>query len=450
MFSVAVEAAFPQCAIIRLGDWYIEHNREQLASLQDASLYDSYGIWCGKLVAGSRAEGLAIEMEWGHPEVDEDIMELYGGPLGVHVPQGHQPPGRAVLRYIPEGCPAAYCKIEVTDVPALTRIQVGLNGECLNESCVHNSEGVDWLKTFDFLIQLLAHCSRTIGPAGQRHDGTSEDVPTLVCSSHHPDMDQNFDQRPRQGWPSTEQLEAIKQLRMVLVLTGYKLSLLDEIQLQARLSWSPSEMVLLIDLPQNIRQVYIAVKYVFKYFMTTRQDPNITLCGRSKVGSYHLKTVFLHHLERKPPSIIRSQLDLMIGLLHDLDGYLQAGNLPHYFLPDSNLLSTVGSEERHTAHDVIRNILSDPLRAILTCPTDPEHIYGKVKNHKLVAAFCQVSSNPTCLRSRGDLLQLLGCLDETRRERYREQQETDNRFKVSGRPQLRGLVDMLCQQIQQH
>ena len=148
--------------------------------------------------------------------------------------------------------------------------------------------------------------------------------------------------------------------------------------------------------------------------------------------------------------MVRSQLDFMFGLLSDLDGYLKAGNLPHYFLPDCNLLVTVGPGELHTARNVITRIMSHPIRAILKCPTDVQDIYGGVRSDALVAAFQQVSSNPTCARSRSVLLQLLSQLDVKRRQRYQQQREEDDTVththsKVSGRPELAGLVDMLKQ-----
>ena len=454
MFSVAVEAAFPQCAIIRLQDRDVERNRAVLSRVRDGSVYaegGEDGVWGGNVIAGSRAEGLAVEEEWGHPGADEDWMNLFGGPLGVHVPQGHHHPGHAVLRYTPEGCPPAYCKIEVTDVQGL--MEVSVEDERLDAECVHRSEGVAWLHTHNTLRRIQGE--DISGPAGQELGGAQEFVPTLVCSDHHPDMDGDYLHRPRRGWPSTQQLEVIKQSPMLLVLTGHKLSPPDQIPLQARHSWSHCEMELIITLPLYIKQIYIAIKYVFKRLIRTFRGTKVAADGRSTVGSYYLKTVFLRLLEKTPPTMIGSQFGFMICLLSDLDGYLKAGNLPHYFLPECNLLATVGPEERLLAREVIQHILSAPLRAILTCPTEPWRIYGEVQPDSLVAAFRQLSSHLTSVSSREHLLWLLRRLEETRRERYREQQEEDERededeeysCTVSGRPELRGLVEMLRKQI---
>ena len=415
-------------------------NHKFLPSLQDRRPYDGGVVGGTCLVAGSSAEGLAIEKGWGHPEADKDTMDLLGGLVGVHVPQGRQPPGRAVLRYKPEGCPPAYCKLEVTDVQALLRLKV-------DARCIYRSGGVNWLHTKNLLKQIRRGHSIS-GPAGQFHGGLQEYIPALVCSDAHPEIVQKYVTRPRHGWPSRQQLETIRELRMLLVLTGHKQS--NDFPLQARLSWSPSEVVLINELPEYIKQGYIAIKYAFKYFIKRFRDPKIAGDGRSLVGSYHLKTTFLHHLERKTPTMIGSQLGLTFGLLYDLDDYLNKGKLPQYFLPDCNLLATVGPEERHTARSVINHILSDPLRAILTCPTNPQDIYGDVLPDALVAAFHRVSSCRTSVESREELLMLLNCVDERRQWQYQRQQQEDEKWTrtMLNRPELAGLVDMLLELIQ--
>ena len=424
----------------------MKENSALLPRVRDGSVYArdrEDGVENEQLTAGSKGEGLAVEKRWGHPEADTDCMVLFEGPLGVHVPQGHHPPGRAVLGYRPEGCPPAYCKIEVTDVQGLMGVSVW--GKRLDAGCVHRSEGVAWLHTHNTLRRMHRD-SDISGPAGQEFGG-AEYVPTLVCSDHHPYMDRDYLHRPRRGWPSTQQLEVITQSPMLLVLTGHKLSPPDQIPLQARHSWSHCEMELIITLPLYIKQIYIAIKYVFKRLIKRFRGANVAADGRSTVGSYYLKTVFLRLLENRPPTMIGSQFGFMLCLLSDLDGYLKAGNLPHYFLPECNLLATVGPEERRLARDVIRLILYDPLHAILTCPTNPYEIYGKVQPDTLVAAFRQLSSDPTSVSSREHLLRLLHHLDETRRERYQWQRGRDEEENVSGRPELRGLVEMLRKQI---
>ena len=439
--GLVLEVAFPQSAIIQLQDYEAEINRAWFSALHDGRAYGcSYGgLEGGRFTAGSRAEGLAIEDGWGHEAVDHDRMQLYGGLIGVHVPLGHQLPGLAVLAYRSEGCPPAYCKIEVTNKRLLRG--VGKWGNLLGAECIHRSEGVDWLHTSNMLKTI--QYGNISGPASQY--GLYEMIPTLVCSSGHPDLDQYYMQRPRHGWPSSHQLDVIKKLPMLLVLVGHRFS--KECPFQARLSWSHSELLLILELPQRIKQVYIVVKYMLKFLMKLLRGAKAAGDGRSHVGSYHLKTVFLRYLEKRPPSMIRSQYGFMLALLQDLDDYLKAGKLPHYFLPDCDLLVTVGSRERQLARRVIKHILSDPIRTVLTCTTRPRDIYGEVQPDALVATFHQVSSQPNCPRSCEDLVQLLGRLDEWRQWWYRRQQLEDmgksKWARVSGRPEPKVLLDML-------
>ena len=442
-----MEAAFPQCSIIRRNCDELEKNQLHLSKLWDRTIYggDETGkVLTANFIAGSSAEGLALEAGWGHPCSDTDNMCFLGGTLGVHVPQGRFPPGSAALRYNPEGCPPAYCKIEVADKQALLREDMGNVYFNIDTDCIHRSKGIDWLHTKNVLRLLQADSDNISGPTGQSSDGLFEHVPTLVCSDADPDLIQNYMHRPRLDWPSSRQLEVIKYLPMLLVLMGHKEC--DEFPLQARLSWSHAEVTLIVFLPLNLKQVYIALKFIFKRMMKVfRCKSSNGGGGRSQVGSYHLKTVFLRYLEKRPPTRIWSHLDFMHALLYDFDGYLKKGMLPHYFLPQCNLLSTVEHEECMTARNVIEYILSDPLHAILTCPTDPHEIYADVPPDALVAAFHRVSSHLNCARSCEELLQLLQRLDDARYLRYCGQRELDGEYVC--RDKLKVLVDMLQTQI---
>ena len=254
-------------------------------------------------------------------------------------------------------------------------------------------------------------------------------------------------ERPRGEWPTIEQLDEIKQLPVTLVLVGSKES--ENPDQEARESWSPAEMLLISKLPNYIKQGFIAAKFIFKSFIK-HHPMNETADGRSHVSSYHLKTALLHHLEKTPPSQINSPFQLMINVLHDLHMYLEEGTLPHYFLPKCNLLATVGHDEQQVALQAIKDIYSDPVIAILKSPSKPNEIYGNnICPDELVDTFRRVCTHPACERSQGNLFLLLSKLDEGRLEHYGRRLEADaavdaeDDCRVSGRPELTGLVDML-------
>ena len=442
--DIALEAAFPCTAICRLTDICVRRNEDRVSWLQSGDAYRDGMGW--SLTFGSRAEGLTLEDAWGHDDADEDGMVLNGGRLGVYVAGGQQPRGRSSLNFCPEGCPAAYCKLEISDLNGLRESTTAFGDRWFHESCIKESDCRTWLNTYHTVRCMKESVSYThghsvAGPAAQ--DGTFDTVNTLVCSAAHPDLHHEFRSRTRGPWPTANMINFLLQLPMLLVLVGNKLS--TEFNLQARMSWSHFEYKLIKELPESVRQGFIACKNVMKRFLKAHRGQNKDGDGRSHIGSYHIKSVFLHFLEKRPPSLITSPFELFLDLLTDLDVYLQEGNLPHYFIPQCNLLETVGDGERHLVRRVIKEILSDPLNALLTSPTRPQQIYGEVSPDHLVVAFQKVSSHPTCEESRKDLSELLARVDQRRRERFRQQRVSDDRryLKVSGRAELTELVAMI-------
>ena len=447
--DVALETAFPRSAIFRMSDVAMTDNEDEMSQLESGEEYSKDEGW--SLIAGSRAEGLTLENDWGHENADVDQMWLRGGPLGVYVAGGQQPRGESCLEFRPEGCPPAYCKLQISDLH-------GLKGSILSvktwfdDSCVEESDSMTWLNTYQAVRCMKDSVSDTrgepvAGPAAQ--DGKCMDtVNTLVCSAPHPDLHQEFRSRTRGPWPTAALINYLLQLPMLLVLVGHKLS--PEFDLQARMSWSHLECKLIKDLPESIRQGFIACKYVMKCFLKARRGHNEAGDGRGHIGSYHIKSMFLHFLEKRPLSLITSPFELFLDLLTHLDVYLQVGKLPHYFLPECDLLETVGNDERQLVREVIKEILSDPLNALLSSPTDPQQIYGEVRPDHLVAAFHEVFANPTSERCR-DLFRLLIRVDDRRQERFSVQRQRDDdpgKFgnqKVSGRAELIKLAVLLKQ-----
>ena len=401
-----------------------------MSRLQDGQAYHSEN-YSGTLLSGSRPEGLAMDDHWGHGETDWDYMWLYGGLMGVNVVGGQQSRGKSRLDFRPEGCPAAYTKLQVTDLPSLRSYGPWIEGS------VHKSGDQYWLDTYKAVRGMPNYGATISGPAAQESD--QDWVTTLVCNGPHLDLYQEFSNRPRR-WPPDSLVSTLLKLPMLLVMVGHKLS--SEFNMQARISWSPLELKLMQALPASVRQGYVACKYVLKRLLKARRGQNEADYGRSRVCSYHIKTVFLRYLEKTPPSLITSPFGLFFDLLHELDEYLKVGKLPHYFLIECDLLETVADDDLYIARHVIKEILSDPLNALLTSPTDPWEIYGEVRPDHLVVAFHNVSSHPMCKQSWKNLSGLLAFVDERRQQRFEEQHEKDNR-KVSGRAELIGLAETL-------
>ena len=279
-------------------------------------------------------------------------------------------------------------------------------------------------------------------------NGSFDIVPTFVASGPHPAI-LDYIHRPRGEWPPQDQLQELQQLPMCLVLVGHKES--QYYRQLARVSWSPGEIILISNLPTVIKQGFIVSKCTLKYFLKVYEDQNPTDSGRSKVGSYHLKTTFLHYLEKEPPKKITSPFVLMINLLHDLRKYVANAKLPHYFLPECNLLGSVGPIQRQIALKAIQTILADPAAAIIKCPSKPKEIYIDIPPDDLLAAFRGLFDDPNSIGCLEVLMMYMFRLDSWREARYRLQQERDvqENSRISNRPKLIKLSDMLGERIEQ-
>ena len=437
--DIALETAIPRSAICRISEEKLRDSDEAMLHLENGEAYNQSGPWY--LISGSRAEGLTLEDDWGYAMADVDNMIFNGGPLGVYVAGGQQAQGKSGLVFRPEGCPPAYCKLEISDLNRVKKSKLG-DLKWFDDSCVDNSGSVLWLHTYNTVHSMkdavsLVPEEEVSGPAAEF--GNDDYVQTLVCSSSYPDFHEEYRNLSRGPWPNVSTINYLLELPMMLVLVGHKLS--PEFKLQARVSWSHLECKLIKELSESIRQGYIACKYIMKRFLKARRCQNVTVDGRSHVGSYHIKTVFLRFLEQKTPQMITSPFRLFLALLCEFDKYLKMGKLPHYFLAQCDLLETVGDDERRLARQVIQEISADPLNALLTSPLESWLIYGKVCPDHLVNAFHAVSSYPVCEHSWKHLSAVLTRVDEWRQKRYRDQRELDRSLVVS---EPVGLIELVA------
>ena len=431
---LAVETAYPTAGLYKMTD---RHTEDTLRELNDGEyLQDGEA---GELAAGSHAEGLALEDFWGHGKSDGDIMYLHGGDLMVYILHpGQQPPKDAILVYTPLQCPHAYTRLQVLHKDRLIEAIIkhscrfGLSvSDPKVQQCVLNEGGRLWLHS-EHTLEAMMPSDTISGPAGQFLGGLLEFVQSLVCSGPHPAM-VSYKERPRKHWPSTAQLKNFMNQPMLLVMVGPKDA--QDSYLMFRISWSPLELLLISSLPMWLKQGYVCFKYTIKSALKNLRPENSTGDGRSWVGSYHLKTVFLRYLEEHPPQNEGSPFQLILDLCQDLQYYLLIRCLPHYFLPECDLLRTVNDEERQWAIQAVGKVIAWPLKAILQSPSEPWDIYGDHSPNVLIHGLYNVSSQPSCPERREDLQRLLRHLDE-HREGLHRRQSRGNRHDMPGRVRL--------------
>ena len=468
--DLLIEAVFPGCAICRLGDSFVQSNAKTLSRFVSGKAHRLMNVL--ELYAGSRAEGLALEDSWGHPNVDLDQMVFPRLLLSVSLPQSHgygsDPSnesassslpnissklhslfgcaGNSCLEYAPEDSPPAYTRLRVTDPQALR------NHFLVGDHCMEQSGGQYWFlparfngvmqRIFNLLETDHDKCTtRVQGPAGQVGEGLMDRVPSLLANGPHPAIDDYIQRirRRRADWPTPKQLVKVKKIPACLVMATHKKAP-NRHQL-TRMSWSIGELILISELPDVVKQGYIAAKYTLKSFLRHHKKPDDS---RSNIGSFHLKNTLLNYLEQAPPSTISSPFALMMELLQKLLGHVRDGRLPLYFLPECNLLETVELAERQIAMQAILDIIENPMAAIINSPSKPWQIYGDLfPEQLLLKRMHYVLAHPNSDRSRETLFSLLSRLDEHRQQRYRKQLDLDEKNKVSGRPKLIKLVDMM-------
>ena len=422
---------------------------EEFRKLCEGQVFREARAW--PVFAGSRPEGLCVEDGWGHGHVDIDMMLLFGCDLGVYVvAPGQQPPRRATLLYTPQQCPPAYTRLQVLHKDRLLRAIAECNTHRDNlsvsdpnvQKCVVSDEGGRlWLHSQHTLEVIQGKSAEAIsGPAGQSADGLIDNVSSLVCSGPHPAM-ASYKERTRKHWPSPALLKDLMKQPMILVMVGPKDA--QDSYLMFRVSWSALELILIASLGLWLKQGYVCFKYTVKSLLKSLRPKDSAREGRSQVGSYHLKTVFLRHLEEHPPQQEGSPFQLMLDLCQDLQHYLLMGCLPHYFLPECDLLRTVGEEERQYALQAVGQVIADPLVVILNSTSEPEEIYGPDHSpDDLIHCFRDLSSLPSCPERFERLQRRLRHLDNHREGLHRRELERAE-GEVSGRPGLVRLADYL-------
>ena len=396
----AVEAAFPLFAITPPELCCGKRNKKAMDILR-------HGFTSEKrdpisFMAGSQAEGLAMESNVGHGRADVDSMEIFTFGWDVVIRQ--------------EKCnlfkDMHHLELDETQsTPAYGRVKV-VPGRCFTNGmdqllrrmdeavterigkgsvsrCILWKDGQMWLSSQETVWALQpSYWKDTVqisGPAGRVLRGTHEYIPCLRCLGPHP-AEWAFFERSRpvgNSWPTRKILRRFKFPRdlLLLVCTGPKTS--PHRQLEFRLSWSVYEVLMAKDIPLWVRQGYVAFKYTVKKEISELRGCSAIEEGRSVISSYHLKNVLFWTLEEPGAWEVSCAFVLFLLLVEKLSGYLKspesgspACRLPLYFLPDCNLLENVPISELEFARQAVRRIQKDPVHAILMSPVDHEEAYG--------------------------------------------------------------------------
>ncbi len=197
------------------------------------------------------------------------------------------------------------------------------------------------------------------GPAMKGEDlGFDIDfVPCLLCDSFPPEASDWIGRSRLRGWPPPKVVERIARTGCGLVAYGHRESNFRHVEW--RISFADYEQRLIATLTGCQKQCYVVFKTLVKYVTSPQTG----------VSSYCLLNTMFWFMERMPErvwnddfsiaSCFKSLLDLFIY-------YLVNRYLPHYFIPDSNLIAAVPREH-------IRRIL----RCLLRLRTKTASVVGE-------------------------------------------------------------------------
>ena len=289
------------------------------------------------------------------------------------------------------------------------------------------------------------------GPS-QTYEGV-DSVPALLCSSPFPTSSTVFEKWYELSWPPTELISTIMRIPGILVGVGHSLS--DNRDIEWRTSWSIHELLLAKTLPRWVKQGY----WAFKYTVTSKlKRPKRVLdempgktCGRKRLASYHMKTIFYAYL-REPTSWVNTcPYRLFISLLKSLRSHLRTGNLSHLFVPECNLFGTIPQEELDRSLHCVNQILADPVLAILKSPQNIYQVYGgsrwsgepKAVQHILIKLFRDIKAKQLSEEDALVLYNTLEGVDLYRRLKYSKQQVDDTNFGITGRRKLDNLQNKM-------
>ena len=422
--QLCVEAAFPACSSVTLSDQRLSENEATLRKIESGEAFESANREI--FIAGSSAERVAIEPGWGHGWADLDVMDLYGGGMGVAVYHADQESPSLVFRQ--DLSPPAYCRIEVKNKDAVVRSIVKMRRRLTEKAartCLKSYNGKTYLSS-----TAMVGINRGIAVKGadtsiesyREHAYTSSwtndnifscDLIPCLVGSDPPMWAHGLFRRLLDGdWPSTETVRKILTYPSVFIMRGD--SRYPRHDLMFRQISSVIEILFAKELPDKVRQAYCTFKTCF-----VRTLHQVISQFTHNFPLYSLKTILFHTMEESPPTHWEnlSPMRLVLRLLHNLDLCLQEPcALPDFFKPTVNLFEQLSPQAMQDARNTVSIILSDPVSAIIKSPVVPHQIYGDyVSSEEITNVF-----NTSLQLGHGDndLNNILQKLDSYRKNKW--------------------------------
>ncbi|XP_045184979.2 uncharacterized protein LOC123542985 [Mercenaria mercenaria] len=327
------------------------------------------------IIPGSRGEGMTVS--W---KSDLDLMFV-------------QPAVRCFEIYpttdfkAVENCVAAF-ELDLDDVPAgytklhlkhvvRSREYISLTSR-IQESLTDN----DYLKNGQRLIEAVEYgckhvkvegwisenyqCDDVTGPAQPRQFPlpypncyVSIDFVQAFPCAYQSVLYDWFKRERQNAWPSSDDLNAVKETDVFVVSVG--LSGSKEENLQWRISLTLAERSLVRSFNDTQIKVYAAMKMLAKHELKP-------LCAN--ITSYIVKNLIFWVFEKRSGTFQRHEfVEILLQTLIFLKDCITFGCIPNYMIPSRNLLrGKVSQEEAYTLKEHLDILIADDSTVLLRCP----------------------------------------------------------------------------------
>ena len=312
--------------------------KEQIAIRQDfCRIFDcTYSIRLQHRIhfTGSKAEGLDL------PGSDKDYMMDLNGIYNIEVMQSPREESNSsanTLIMCTENVRPGFALLQMPRVPSnLAHATEIINGVHYLSSnlMVHfifqgQTSGV-FVNQFSKLKRQGPSIEQTVSKDSEGIDN----VRSMHCA-FWPNVASEWRQRPRYfGWPKPSDISSIVSFGCHLVAVGHPLS--ESKFTEWRISFSIAERTLVWSFNHVQMQCYAVMKIILKEFIKIKcSSENKVLC------SYFIKTFLFWKFEGRDLQFWRIDnfRECIMYLLNQFVICLREGVLPHYFIPEFNLLS---------------------------------------------------------------------------------------------------------------
>ncbi|XP_033118432.1 uncharacterized protein LOC117118053 [Anneissia japonica] len=246
----------------------------------------------------------------------------------------------------------------------------------------------------------------------------------LKCQSWPPFTSKFFARGKLNNWPPQKLLDKVKGLECYVVPVGCPGS--ETYDIEWRLSFSVAEKELVTELHESYANCMFALKLIKKkYIIYSDSEKPTPFC------SYFIKTACLWMCETFP-HLDYSIMDLIRKVLDWLIDCYQHKHLPHYFIPQHNLIGHLSRESCDNVRQQLKEVEGDLWTKVLLS-IDSEEDYDWYSKFD-----CLGDTLNTCRDNRENIEQELG-------QRYRTFVGRVNTMRLMNHPGTTEVIrDMLC------